>query len=51
MNIIRHINPLMFDVIDDKSESVARGVFMYKHVPEGRGFIHYHMNHERVYVL
>ena len=33
---IRHINPLMFDVIDDKPEGV------------GQGFIHYHINHERV---
>ena len=33
--IIRHINPLMLDVIDDKPEE----------------FIHYHINHERVYVL
>ena len=24
---IRHINPLMFDVIDDKPEGVARGVY------------------------
>ena len=24
---IRHINPLMFDVIDDKLEGVARGVY------------------------
>ena len=26
-NFIRHINPLMFDVIDDKPEGVARGVY------------------------
>ena len=45
---IRHINPLMFDVINDKSE----GFIMYKHEPVGRGFIiHYHINHGRVYVL
>ena len=25
--IIRRINPLMFDVIDDKPEGVARGVY------------------------
>ena len=25
--IIRHINPLMFDVIDDKPEGVAQGVY------------------------
>ena len=24
---IRHINPLLFDVIDDKPEGVARGVY------------------------
>ena len=24
---IRHINPLMFDVIDDKPEGVARGFY------------------------
>ena len=43
----------MFDVIDDKPEGVARGFYhdMYKHDPIGRGFIHYHINHERVYVL
>ena len=44
---IRHINPLMFDVIDDKHE----GFIMYKHEPVGRGFVHYHINHERVYML
>ena len=44
---VRHINPLMFDVIDDKPE----GFIMYKHEPVGRGFIHYHINHDRVYVL
>ena len=38
----------MFDAIDDKPE----GFIMYKHEPIiGRGFIHYHINHERVYVL
>ena len=37
----------MFDVIDDKPE----GFIMYKYEPVGRGFIHYHINHERVYVL
>ena len=37
----------MFDVIDDKPE----GFIMYKHEPVGRGFIQYHINHERVYVL
>ena len=35
----------MFDVIDDKPE----GFIMYKHEPAGRGFIYYHINHERVY--
>ena len=34
-------------VIDDKPE----GFIMYKHEPVGRGFIHYHINRERVYVL
>ena len=24
---------------------------MYKHEPVGRGFIHYHINHKRVYEL
>ena len=43
----RHINPLMFDVIDDKPESFI----MYKHEPVGRGFLHYRINHKRVYVL
>ena len=38
-NIIRHINPLLLDVIYDKPEGV------------GRGFIHYHINHERDYML
>ena len=37
----------MFDVVDDKPE----GFIMYKHEPVGRGFIHCHINHERVYVL
>ena len=37
--VIIHINPLMFHVIDDKPEGV------------GQGFIHYHINNERVYVL
>ena len=43
----------MFDVIDDKLEGVARveGIIVYKHEPAGRGFIHYHINHGRVYVL
>ena len=41
----------MFDVIDDKPEGVAQGVYHVKHEPVGRGFIHYHINHERVYVL
>ena len=53
LGIIRHINPLLFDVIDDKPEGVARGVYhviMYKHEPVGRGFIHYHINREQVYV-
>ena len=45
--VIRHINPLMLDVKDDKPE----GFIMYKHEPVGRGFIHYHINNERVYVL
>ena len=36
----------MFDVINDESE----GFIMYKHEPTRRGFIHYHINHERVYV-
>ena len=40
----------MFDVIDDKPEGLARGVY-HKHEPVGRAFIHYHINHERVYVL
>ena len=39
---IRHINPLMFDVIDDKPE----GFIMYKHKPSGRGFMHYHIDHQ-----
>ena len=43
---IRHISPLMFDVIYDKPE----GFIIYKHEPVGRGFIHYHINHGRVYV-
>ena len=43
----RHINPLMFGVIDDKPE----GFMMYKHEPVERGFIRYHINHEQVYVL
>ena len=43
----RHISPLMFDVIDDKPE----GFIMYRHEPVGRGFIHYHIKYERVYVL
>ena len=34
----------MVDVIDDKLE----GFIMYKHETVGRGFIHYHINHERV---
>ena len=34
--LIRHINPVLFDVIDDKPEDVDRGV--------------YHNNHERVCV-
>ena len=37
----------MFDVIDDESE----GFIMYKHEPLGRGFIQYHINNGRVYVL
>ena len=37
----------MFDVIHDKPEEFI----MYKHEPVGRGFIHYHINHERVYML
>ena len=37
----------MLDVIDDKPEEFI----MYKHEPVGRGFILYHDNHERVYVL
>ena len=44
---IRHINPLMFDVIYDKPE----GLIMYKHEPVGRGFIHDKINHELVHVL
>ena len=42
----------MFDVIDYKFEGVARGVYhiVHKHEPVGQGFIHYHINHERVYV-
>ena len=43
----RHINPLLFDAIDDKPEEFI----MYKHEPAGRGFMHYHINHERAYVL
>ena len=39
----------MFDVINEKPE--REGFIMYKHEPVGRGFIHYHINHERVYVL
>ena len=35
-NIQRHINPLMFDVIDDKPEGAARGVY---HVILHEGFI------------
>ena len=45
--VIRHINSHMFGVIDDKPE----GFINYKHEPVGRGFIHYHINHGRVYVL
>ena len=45
--IIRHINPLMFGVIDNKPE----GFIIYKHEPVGRAFIHYHINHERAYVF
>ena len=41
----------MFDVIDDKPEGVPEELIMYKREPVGRGFIHYHINHERVYVL
>ena len=39
----------MFGVIEDKPE----GFIMYKHDEPGvgRGFIHYHINYERVYVL
>ena len=44
---MRHIHPLMFDVIDDKPE----GLIMYKHEPYGLVFIHYHINHGQVYVL
>ena len=33
---IRHINPLMFGVINDKPERFI----MYKHEPVGRGFIY-----------
>ena len=43
---IRQITPLMFNVIDDKPEDIAREVY---HV--GRRFIQYHTNHDRVYVL
>ena len=35
----------MFDMIDDKPE----GFIMYEHEPVGRGFIHYRINHKRVY--
>ena len=45
--LIRHINPLMFDVTDDKPE----GFIMYIHEPARRVFIHNHIDHERVYVL
>ena len=41
--VIRHISPLMFDVIYDKPE----GFIMNKHEPVGRGFIQYHINHGR----
>ena len=41
----------MFDVIDDKPEGLPEGFIMHKHEPVGRGFIHYHINHERVYIL
>ena len=37
----------MFDVIDDKPDHFI----MHKHEPVGLGFIHYHVKHERVYVL
>ena len=37
----------MFGVTDDKPE----GFIMHKHEPVGQGFIHYHINHERIYVL
>ena len=36
----------MFDVIDGNPE----GFIMYKHEPVGRGFRHFYINHERVYV-
>ena len=48
----------MFDVIDDKPEGFimykpegVRYGFIYKQEPVGRRFIHYHISHERVYVL
>ena len=43
-HFIGHINPRMLGVIDDKPE----GFIVYKYEPVGRGFIHYHLNHERV---
>ena len=43
----KHITTLIIDVIDDKPE----GFIMYKHEPVGRGFIHHHIDHERVYAL
>ena len=46
-SVIKHINPLMFDMIDDKPE----GFIMYKHEPVGRGFIHYHVNYRWVPTL
>ena len=38
---LQDFNPPMFDVIDDKPEGVVRGVY----------HVHYHISHERVYVL
>ena len=33
------------------SHQTWAGYVSYKHEPEGRGFMHYHINHERVHVL
>ena len=45
--IIKHINPIMFDAIDDKPKAYPEEFIMYKHEPVGRGlYIDYHINHE-----